>query len=197
MPGHDAGDIENEQSAEGQETGQHDSDPSLVHALGAEDPLHQRLVVRPEIDAQHGHSHQQSQPRSGRIVEGPDESGRDVAVFHQSGEVFSTTFDKADDHHDDGSHQKYHGLDQIRVDGGGKTARNRVRGGDDGKDQDEHPEFHFREEKLQDERGGVEGASRIEKNVADDTDGGKIIPRPAVESFLQEFRNREDLGLNI
>ena len=153
-----------------------DADPSLVHALGAEDPLDQRLVVGPEVDAQHRHAHQQSQPRGGGVVERADEFCRDVPVLHQAGEVFTAAFDKADDHHDDGPDQEHHRLDEVRIDGGGKAARDGIGGRDDREDQHEHPKLHFREEKLQDERGGIEGAGRIEEDVADDADGGEIIP---------------------
>ena len=190
---HHARDIEDDERAQRQEAGQHDADTALIDAFRAQDTLHKRLIISPEVDTQDGHTYQQAQPWRRGVSERTDEPGGDVAVLHQVREIGSASLGVADNHHHDGTHQEHQRLDEVRVDGRRKASRDGVRCRDDGKDHHEHPQFHRREQELENQSRRIQRTGSVQKDVADDADGREIVPRPAVEPPFQEFRNGENL----
>ena len=197
MAGDDAGEDDDHEGQQRQETRQHHALPALVHALGRKDPLDERLVVRPEIDARYRHADQDAQPGRRRIVQGADQFHGQVAGSEQAGKILSAAARETGHREDDGSQDQDHGLDQLRIDGRRESARDGIGGGQQGENQDDELQVGLREQEFDDEGGGIERARRIQEDAADDADRGEKVTGTLVETFLQELRDGEDPGFDV
>ena len=189
MAGDNARKDDDEQGGQRQRSGEHHPFATLVDAPRAQHALYERLVVGPEIDAQHRHADDQPQPGRGRIGQRANQSDAHVAAFEQRREVVEPAVGEAGSRQDHRPDDQNHRLDQLGVDRRRKTARNGVRSRQHGEDDDDELQVRLREQQLDDQRGGIQRPGRIEKDVAHDADPGKVVTRPLVEASFEKLGN--------